>query len=183
MSLSKNGRLTLVQVADRGKVYLFDVIALTATTALKEELVANLKSVFENTAIVKILHDCRQDAIALHHQLGVSLVNILDTQVLHAMCETALRAGAPVGDTSVVKRAGLNKLLIDAGLSSNAQKDAVKEHMERSPNFWAQRYANAVAAVCTTQAAQAAHSPDDRLRVGRRPRPGRTLRVAHEAPR
>ena len=138
MSLSKNGRLTLVQVADRGRVYLFDVMALTATAVLKAELVAGLKSVFENAAVVKILHDCRQDAIALHHQLGVSLVNILDTQMLHGMCENAVRTGSLAGDMSAAKRAGLNKLLKDAGLSSNEQKDAVKELMERTPNFWAQ---------------------------------------------
>lgn len=42
VSLSKHGRLTLVQVADRSKVYLFDVIALTATDVLRAELIANL---------------------------------------------------------------------------------------------------------------------------------------------
>ena len=150
-----------MQVADRGKVYLFDVIALTATDVLRAEFIANLKSVFENVAIVKILHDCRQDAVALHHQLGVSLVNILDTQVLHAMCENATRAA--LGDSTAPKRASLNKLLRDAGLSSNEQKDAVKEHMERTPNYWALRYANEWAGGCVppTYAAQASHASND----------------------
>lgn len=68
-------------------------------------------------------------------------MNILDTQVLHAMCENATRSA--LGDSSAPKRASLNKLLREAGLSANEQKDAVKEHMERTPNYWALRYANA----------------------------------------
>lgn len=66
-NLSRHGPLALVQIAsDLGKrVYVFDVIALTASSKLRAELVAGLKVLLEDDAIVKVLHDCRQDAVAL----------------------------------------------------------------------------------------------------------------------
>lgn len=55
------------------------------------------------------------------------------------MYETANRSasGEKVADS---KRIGLNKLLMEAGLAQNAQKDDIKGLMERNPTFWRQRY-------------------------------------------
>ena len=39
-----------------------------------------LKQLMENPRIVKVLHDCRQDAAALLVQKSISLRNVYDTQ-------------------------------------------------------------------------------------------------------
>ncbi len=54
--------------------FLFDMVnELPGATAF-------LKQLMENPQIVKILHDCRQDAAALLVQKGISLRNVYDTQ-------------------------------------------------------------------------------------------------------
>ena len=58
--------------------YLFDLIEVSP--AEQPEMVEVLKALLEAEAVTKVVHDGR-DAKALLHQLGVSLVNVLDTQV------------------------------------------------------------------------------------------------------
>lgn len=38
-----------------------------------------LKHLFENPSIVKILHDCKQDATALRYLMGIELKHVFDT--------------------------------------------------------------------------------------------------------
>ena len=40
-----------------------------------------LREIFEDSSIVKVMHDCRQDVAALSVQAGISVKNIFDTQV------------------------------------------------------------------------------------------------------
>jgi len=54
--------------------FLFDMVKeLPGATSF-------LKQLMENPKIVKVLHDCRQDAAALLVQKGISLRNVYDTQ-------------------------------------------------------------------------------------------------------
>ncbi len=45
------------------------------------DIVKELKSLMENSSVVKVIHDCRQDSAALFYQLQIRLDNVFDTQV------------------------------------------------------------------------------------------------------
>lgn len=62
--------------------YLFDLIAVSPTE--QPEMVAVLAALLQEEAVQKVVHDGRRDAEALLYQLGISLVNVLDTQVRSA---------------------------------------------------------------------------------------------------
>ena len=64
-----------------GTCYMFDVF--TAGLCITAEL----KGLLEDPAIVKVMHDCRQDSAALYYQMGIKLRNIYDTQVTTAHFE------------------------------------------------------------------------------------------------
>lgn len=61
---------------DKGdnQCFLFDMVNELPGAA------AFLKQLLEDPRIVKVLHDCRQDAAALLVQKGISLRNVYDTQ-------------------------------------------------------------------------------------------------------
>lgn len=44
---------------------------------------ALLKLIFEDAERVKIFHDCRRDAEAIHYLLGSCVKNVFDTSVIH----------------------------------------------------------------------------------------------------
>lgn len=53
------------------QTFLFDMVnEVAGTTAF-----------LENSGVVKVLHDCRQDAAALLAQRGITLTQVFDTQV------------------------------------------------------------------------------------------------------
>ena len=64
--------------ASSGKGYtqcfLFDMVDEIPGTA------DMLRNVLEDAGIIKVLHDCRQDAAALQVQAGIQLKTIFDTQ-------------------------------------------------------------------------------------------------------
>ncbi|KAF0693783.1 Aste57867_15282 [Aphanomyces stellatus] len=78
VALSRTGRICVISVAVGFHVYLFDVMVAPALTEM-------LKPMLEDTATLKVLHDCRKDSDALFHQFGISLANVFDTQVGHAI--------------------------------------------------------------------------------------------------
>ncbi len=45
------------------------------------DIVEELRSLMENSSVVKVIHDCRQDSAALFYQLQIRLANVFDTQV------------------------------------------------------------------------------------------------------
>lgn len=57
------------------QTFLFDMVNEVAGTT------AFLKQILEDSGIVKVLHDCRQDAAALLAQRGITLTQVFDTQV------------------------------------------------------------------------------------------------------
>ena len=64
-----------MQVHTVGKCYLFDILQASAST------LAQLKLILEHKSIIKVFHDCRQDAAALFYQKGIKLQTTFDTQV------------------------------------------------------------------------------------------------------
>jgi len=64
-----------LQVSAGETCYVFDML-LQAPDIVKE-----LRSLMENSSVVKVIHDCWQDPAALFYQLQIRLVNVFDTQV------------------------------------------------------------------------------------------------------
>ncbi|MBN3304988.1 EXD1 protein, partial [Amia calva] len=76
VGISQHERLCWLQIATKNKVYLFDILLLGAR-AFKN----GLSMIMENNRILKVVHDCRGISGTLHHQFGVNLANVFDTQV------------------------------------------------------------------------------------------------------
>lgn len=77
--LGRFGRLSLLQLAAGEDLYLVDVAA--GGRASVEALAALL----ESREVVKVFHDCREDASLLLHQYGVDMTAVFDTQVAHRL--------------------------------------------------------------------------------------------------
>ncbi|KAJ8047365.1 Egalitarian protein-like [Holothuria leucospilota] len=78
VKLGKDGPLTLLQLGTvEGEVFIFDILA----TPNKKDMFINggLKGILEDDKILKVIHDSRNDACALHFQFGVTLTNVFDT--------------------------------------------------------------------------------------------------------
>ena len=90
--MSRVGPVTLLQVAARDRVFLFDAQAL-GTAELFERAVRpessedvpenarTLRCVLEDPRITKLMFDCRVDSDALFHQHGVALRGVFDVQL------------------------------------------------------------------------------------------------------
>ena len=76
--LSENGLLSLIQIkVDGHPPMIFDALKDGSGVILG----SGLKRVLEDPTVVKVMHDCRKDAVALFGQLGVRLASVYDTQV------------------------------------------------------------------------------------------------------
>ncbi|KAL3911073.1 MAG: hypothetical protein SGPRY_008832 [Prymnesium sp.] len=74
--LSRTGRVCLIQLAAEGTpVFLIDLLCHDAATAVRA-----IAPLLESSAVLKLAHDCRQDASALLHQHGIRLAHLFDTQ-------------------------------------------------------------------------------------------------------
>jgi stage III sporulation protein SpoIIIAA len=79
------GRLCLVQVASRSAgVFLFDVVKCPNLFD------AGLKELCQNSRIVKVVHDCKMDVVALHEH-GVNITPVYDSQVAYSIIEDSTR--------------------------------------------------------------------------------------------
>ncbi|TMW61943.1 hypothetical protein Poli38472_009436 [Pythium oligandrum] len=119
--LSANGRSSLLQIALRSNiVYIFDI--LTCPAILSNSNVG-LGAVLANSSIVKVIHDGRNDALALLGQFGVTMANVFDTQVAYWRLH---------GTSRMV---GINTVLEEYAGQRNAEKDNVQHR----PGLWEQR--------------------------------------------
>lgn len=57
------------------KCYLFDI--LQANSGIMQQL----QAIIEDSNVVKVMHDCRNDSAALMYQTGIEICNIFDLQV------------------------------------------------------------------------------------------------------
>eukprot|EP00742_Colponemidia_sp_Colp-10_P008672 GILJ01009407.1.p1 GENE.GILJ01009407.1~~GILJ01009407.1.p1 ORF type:complete len:856 (-),score=129.57 GILJ01009407.1:122-2689(-) len=153
VNLSKEGSLTLVQIACQAGVFIFDILEAQQSTnsAYLNDMVTLLRSLFDNEECVKVFHDCRRDTEALLHHLGITVKHIVDTQVVFALIQeyasvfanTSTKHSAVVQRTSKTKsscgRIGFNALLKQYNLSPNSEKDRVHDIMQQNPKFWSIR--------------------------------------------
>jgi len=128
VNLSRAGSVTLVTVGvvadDSGPPALFHFDMLASDSSLVTAQLAALKALFENPAVAKIIHDCRQDADVLQHFLGISLVNVRDTQKMH---ELLTGAG----------RVNLNNTLQSYGCPINKARGGIDYNA--CPKYWEAR--------------------------------------------
>ena len=119
VDLGRLGKTCLVQVSTRSRCFLFDVHEASAT----DDIVVELRSILENEAIVKVIHDCRQDADALFHHFHIRLVNVHDTQCWDKVLN--------------YQRRNLNSTLMAFGLTPHVIRD--RSVYATKPAFWADR--------------------------------------------
>jgi len=79
----RDGSLSLIQITavDCPTVFLFDITTLRR--AAFEE--GDLRSLFEDKDICKVVFDIRNDADSLFHNYGVKMRNVYDIQVLYSL--------------------------------------------------------------------------------------------------
>lgn len=86
-----------------------------------------LRPVFEG-AVVKVTHDCREDASALLSQFDVQLANVFDVQVAHTMLQEQ--------EASRPYQISLNELLKKTLKLENEGQHPMAERMKEDPNLW-----------------------------------------------
>jgi len=125
VSLSKEGRLCLIQVATPKKVYLFDVLKGGDRLFVER----GLRNLLESNKVMKVMHDCRKDSEALYFQYDVSLRGVWDSQIAYTVLSQlkGFKTPYPIG---------LNTLLKACSCEENKFKDMVKSAMNAMPNFW-----------------------------------------------
>lgn len=85
ISLSRKGKLTVLIIATREKVYVFDVLKVGQSI-----FESGLREILEDSKYEKLMFDCRQDSDALWHQFNIKLAGVVDLQLLEVMqrCES-----------------------------------------------------------------------------------------------
>jgi hypothetical protein len=72
VDLSREGAISIVQLATREHRFIFDVLDKNAD----DSLVAWLRGILEDETVTKIIHDCRMDSDALLHHLQIRLSKV-----------------------------------------------------------------------------------------------------------
>ncbi|CAK0899445.1 unnamed protein product, partial [Prorocentrum cordatum] len=89
---------------------------------------ATLESALTSHGIVKVMHDCREDASALFSQCGFEPTRVFDTQVAHTMLREQ-QAERPF-------QISLNELLKSRLRLENEQQLPLGHRMADDPNVW-----------------------------------------------
>ena len=80
VKLSRTGKICIIQIATINQIYVFDIIKLLQI--FDPLTLCQFFSFLEDRLVLKIMFDARGDSDALYHQLGITLVSVLDTQIL-----------------------------------------------------------------------------------------------------
>ena len=157
--LSRHGRLCLLQLStDAGQIFIVDMLAPCAA-----RLVDALRPSLESPQVLKVVHDCRNDADALWHQHRVRLRHVFDTQAAYAVLKRNRRAGG-IGGAGSAGSAGSSRSIggSDSNYAPNrspessdcvslgslvrrmlghaaAAKGNISAQMSEEPSFWARR--------------------------------------------
>nr|CEL67654.1 TPA: Exonuclease 3'-5' domain-like-containing protein 1, related [Neospora caninum Liverpool] len=127
VALGRFGRMCTVQIATSTHTLLLDAFKTGVVGGNKK-----LKEILESPHIVKVCHDCREDASALLHQHTIRLRNVFDTQVAHQIWSEQKGETRFQASLSELFRSFLN--LRDGGVAKQA-----KSAMEADPSVWCQR--------------------------------------------
>jgi DNA polymerase I-like protein with 3'-5' exonuclease and polymerase domains len=109
------------EMEDDSIIFIFDTLNLTKSSCL----ISKLRVVLEDEDIIKIIHDCKMDSDALHHQYDIKLTNVHDTQVWEKIT------------TSAPRGLNLNDTLSKNGCKPNTFRDG--SVYKTNPKFWMTR--------------------------------------------
>eukprot|EP00347_Sterkiella_histriomuscorum_P018188 403346454 len=123
--LSRTQPLSLVQIGNEDKCFLFDILKLNG-------LPKCLKNVLEDPDIIKIFHDFCEDTAALVQQYNVHCDRVFDTQIAHRIINQD-------SDEPRDQNISLNHLLKEYIQVENDQKETICSYMKKEPGFWWQR--------------------------------------------
>nr|XP_017003060.2 LOW QUALITY PROTEIN: uncharacterized protein LOC108061419 [Drosophila takahashii] len=131
INLGLKGEITLIEIGTtRGEAFLFDVQSCPAMVSD-----GGLKTVLEHDQVIKVIHDCRNDAANLYLQFGILLRNVFDTQAAHAILQYQ-ESGKQVYKAKYIS---LNSLCEQYNAPCNPIKDQLKQIYRRDQKFWAKR--------------------------------------------
>jgi len=85
VNLGRHGTITVITIATRDIVYIFDILKLGPIA-----FDLGLKSLLEDPWMEKLMFDCRHDADALWHLYGVFLDGVLDLQLMDVLLRRSL---------------------------------------------------------------------------------------------
>ncbi|XP_030560145.1 uncharacterized protein LOC115762169 [Drosophila novamexicana] len=131
INLGIKGEITLIEIGTaRGEAFLFDVQSCPAMVSD-----GGLKTLLEHDQVIKVIHDCRNDAVNLYLQFGILLRNVFDTQAAHAILQYQ-ENGKQVYKAKYIS---LNSLCEQYNAPCNPIKDQLKQIYRRDQKFWAKR--------------------------------------------
>jgi len=120
VDLSREGSISIVQIATREHCFILDVLG----KGVDDPLVVWLREVLEDDSVTKIIHDCRMDSDALHHNLNIRHSKVHDTSCWHFVI-------------TGLEDQNLNNTLTQNGLQPNMVRKSDDYKTNRA--FWATR--------------------------------------------
>ncbi|XP_065370566.1 uncharacterized protein egl [Calliphora vicina] len=131
INLGVKGEITLIEIGTtRGEAFIFDVRSCP-------EMIndGGLKALLEHDNVIKVVHDCRNDAANLYLQFGILLRNVFDTQAAHAIVQYQ-ENGKQVYKAKYIS---LNSLCEQYNAPINPIKEQLKQIYRRDQKYWAKR--------------------------------------------
>ncbi|KAL9918726.1 egl_like_exo domain-containing protein [Glossina fuscipes fuscipes] len=131
INLGVKGEVTLIEIGTtRGEAFIFDV--RTCPEMISD---GGLKTLLEHENVIKVIHDCRNDAVNLYQQFGILLRNVFDTQAAHAIIQYQ-ESGKQVYKAKCIS---LNSLCENYNAPINPIKEQLKQVYRRDQKYWAKR--------------------------------------------
>jgi hypothetical protein len=127
--------LGLLSVATSQRVYLLDITSADGT--LVETLFGQLKAVFEDAHVVKVVHDSRPLVSYLQLTKGIAINNVFDTQISYELLRQMQHDNQHTDQiTPYSEPLGINGLFEKFSLGPNVNKTLISV-LNRSENtFW-----------------------------------------------
>lgn len=126
VNLGVRGDVTLIQIAIDDGIYIFDVLKCPNV------LDFGLKQILEDNDIIKVIHSCANDVLAIYIKFKVILKCVFDIQIAHGILTKQ--------NNGISQRSeGLNKILQYYGVEENPMKNKLKGIYRKDQRYWAKR--------------------------------------------
>ncbi|KAK9834996.1 hypothetical protein WJX81_003102 [Elliptochloris bilobata] len=136
VSLSRSGRLCLVQLCAAHTTYIFDFVEAAGDM---RAMAGTLKAVLEDDSVQKVVHDGRQGAAALFYQHGIRAANVFDTQVAYGWLIHQHALAGLGGPPPHRHRMSLDGLLQKFGMAPLELKADMHKLLAIDPSIWERR--------------------------------------------
>ncbi|KAF7278972.1 hypothetical protein GWI33_007781 [Rhynchophorus ferrugineus] len=126
VNLGIRGKLTLIQMAFEDEIYIFDVLKYPNVIDF------GLRKILEDKDIVKVIHSCDNDILAIYDKFKIILKNVFDIQLAHNILMKQINGVRQ-------RPEGLNTILDYYGIPKNLLKDKIKDIYKKDQKYWAKR--------------------------------------------